>query len=295
MLFERAPTAAHGDYYEKALFNTILASQCPDTGMVTYFQSTRPGYRKLYSTPFDSFWCCTGTGMENHAKYGDSIYFHGTANGPQKDSLYVNLFIASTVNWKAKSISIKQTTAFPQEGKTRLEITAPAPREFTLQIRHPYWAESATVKVNGAAAETSRKPGTFIALKRTWKSGDVVEVDLPMTLRTEALPGTTDTVAIVYGPIVLVGALGQEVKAGEDLHINERTIGQVFNDPIEVPVLAGSIAGLTASIRPAGPPLTFRTAGIGRPVDVTLVPYYQLAHQRYNMYWKIQGALPSRP
>lgn len=290
LLFERTPTAAYGDYYEKGLYNTILASQCPDTGMVTYFQSTRPGYRKLYCTPVDSFWCCTGTGMENHAKYGDSIYFHGAPGGPQADSLYVNLFIASTVNWKAMNVSLRQTTSFPQEGRTRMEIAAAAPKQFTLRIRHPSWAGTATVRVNGAAVETSRKPGTFIALKRTWKTGDVVEVDMPMALRAELLPGTTDTAAIVYGPIVLVGALGHEVKPGEDLHINERTIGQVFNDPIEVPTLAGPVAGLIASIKPAGPPLTFRTAGSGRPAEVTLVPYYQLAHQRYNMYWKINGA-----
>jgi DUF1680 family protein len=290
LLFEHNPTATYGDYYERALYNTILASQCPDTGMVTYFQSTRPGYIKLFCTPFDSFWCCTGTGIENHAKYGDSIYFRGAANGEQRDSLYINLFIASNLNWKEKGFSVKQTTSFPEAGKTRLEITVTKPVELSLKIRHPSWAATAMVRLNGASAQLSRQPGTFISLRRTWKSGDVVEVDMPMAMRREVLPGTTDTVAAVYGPIVLVGALGNEVKPGEDLHVNERTIGTVHNQPIEVPSLVGAFADLPSRIKPTGAPLTFKTDGIGKPAEVTLIPYYKMAHQHYNMYWKVQDA-----
>jgi uncharacterized protein len=290
LLFEHNPTAAYGDYYERALYNTILASQCPDTGMVTYFQSTRPGYIKLFCTPFDSFWCCTGTGIENHAKYGDSIYFRGAANGEQRNSLYVNLFIASTLNWQEKGLTLNQTTSFPEAGKTRLEITVTKPVELSLKIRHPSWAATATVKLNGASTQTSRQPGSFISLKRTWKNGDVLEVDMPMAMKMEVLPGTADTVAAVYGPIVLVGALGNEVKPGEDLHVNERTIGTVHNQPIDVPTFVGAVADLPSRIKPAGAPLTFRTDGVGKPTDVTLVPYYKMAHQHYNMYWKVQGA-----
>jgi uncharacterized protein len=290
LLFANDPAAAYGDYYEKALYNTILASQDPDTGMVTYFQSTRPGYIKLFCTPFDSFWCCTGTGIENHAKYADSIYFRGAPGGPQRDALYVNLFIASALSWKEKGLTLRQATSFPEAGRTRLEITAAAPVELALHIRHPAWAAGAAVRVNGVAAEVPGGPGSFIALKRTWKAGDVVEVDLPMALRMELLPGTTDTAAVVYGPIVLVGALGHEVKPGEDLHVNERTIGSVFNEPIEVPALAGELARIPERIKPGNAPLTFKTEGIGRPADVTLIPYYRMAHQHYNMYWKLQTA-----
>ena len=286
----RDPAAAYGDYYEKTLYNTILASQDADTGMMTYFQSTRPGYIKLFCTPFDSFWCCTGTGIENHAKYGDSIYFQGAPGGPERDALYVNLFIASTLNWKERGVSLRQTTSFPEAGRTRLEITSATPQEFDLRLRHPVWAATASVRVNGAAAVMSRQPSSFIALKRVWKSGDVVEMEMPMALRMELLPGTIDTAAVVYGPIVLVGALGHAVKPGEDLHVNERTIGTVLNEPVEVPTLAGGLEDIPHKIKPAGAPLTFKTDGIGRPGDVTLVPYFQTAHQHYNMYWKIQGA-----
>ncbi len=290
LLFTRTPTADYGDYYERTLCNTILGSQDPDSGMVTYFQSTRPGYLKLFCTPFDSFWCCTGTGIENHAKYGDSIYFHGATGSGQADTLFVNLFIASTLSWKEKGVTLRQTTSFPEAGKMRLEITAATAREFSLNLRHPAWAATAMVKVNGAAAETSRTPGAYLALKRTWKTGDVIEVETPMALRTELLPGTTDTAAVMYGPLVLVGALGHEVKPGEDLQVNEREIGNRFREPIEIPTLAGPLGDIPAKIKPAGAPLTFKTDGIGLPGDVTLIPYHQTAHQHYNMYWKIQGA-----
>jgi DUF1680 family protein len=290
LLFAKDPTAAYGDYYERTLYNTILASQDPDTGMMTYFQSTRPGYLKLFCTPFDSFWCCTGTGIENHAKYGDSIYFRGDSNGPQPDALYVNLFIASTLNWKEKGVTLEQTTSFPEQGRTRLEIKSVSLQDFTLHIRHPGWAANASVAINGVAAQTSSQPGSFIELKRSWKTGDIIEVSLPMQLHLELLPGATDTAAVVYGPIVLVGALGHEVKPGDDLHVNERTIGSVFNDRIEVPTFAGDLASIPSKIKPSGAPLAFKTDGLGRPGDVTLVPYYKMAHQHYNMYWRIQNA-----
>lgn len=288
ILFAGNPTAAYADYYERTLYNAILGSQDLNTGMMTYFQSTRPGYIKLFCTPFDSFWCCTGTGIENHAKYGDSIYFCGRPDSP--DSLYVNLFMASTLNWKAKGIFLTQSTSFPEASKTRLEIKADSAKKFALNIRHPGWAKISTVSINGKIAKLSRNPGSYITLKRHWQSGDVIEVDMPMELRMELLPETTDTAAVVYGPIVLVGALGHEVKPGENLHVNERSIGFVFNNPITVPMLAGELAGIPAKIKPADAPLTFKTGAIGQPEDVTLIPYYKIALQHYNMYWKIQNA-----
>lgn len=290
MLFAGNPTAAYADYYERTLCNAILGSQDPNTGMMTYFQSTKPGYIKLFCTPFDSFWCCTGTGIENHAKYGDSIYFCGKPEGSPADSLYVNLFMASTLNWKEKGITFTQITSFPEAGKSRLEIKAASPQNFALNIRHPGWAKTATVRVNGKTAKTSHTPSSFIMLDRRWKNGDVIEVDMPMELRMELLPGTTDTAAAVYGPIVLVGALGHEVKPGDNLHINERSIGSVLNVPINVPTFAGELAGIPGKIKPSTAPLIFKTDAVGHPEDVTLVPYYKMALQHYNMYWKIQNA-----
>ena len=282
-LFALDPEAKYFDYYERALYNSILASQDPESGMVTYFQPTRPGYLKLYCTPTDSFWCCTGSGIENHAKYGDSIYFHDA------DSLYVNLFIPSKLNWREKGLTVTQSTRFPEQDKTKLRFDCEKPVKLTLRIRHPAWCPSVKLTINGRAFTTSRQPGRYIEASRLWKSGDIVEVHLPMTLRTEALPGNPDVVAILYGPIVLAGQLGRKgLTPGADIIVNERTTGDVLNDEVEIPVLRGRSSEILKQIKPAKElPLAFQTKGIGSPHDVTLIPYYRIAHERYNLYWKL--------
>lgn len=282
-LFALEPTAGYADFYELALYNCILASQDPDSGMMTYFQPIRPGYPKLYCSPFDSFWCCTGTGIENHAKYGDSIYFRQGL-----DELYVNLFIPSTLTWKEKNLSVTQTTRFPEVGKTTLKMTAKAPVALTLNVRHPGWCDKVAVTINGKLWETTSEPGTYIKINRTWQDGDVVEVELPMALHSVLLPGTKDTVAFMYGPIVLAGKLGQQgMTPGSDTIINERNYGTPLNEPVEVPILAGDPATLVKQLKPSGDaPLTFITNGIGQPHDVTLIPYWKIAHERYSIYWK---------
>jgi uncharacterized protein len=281
-LFQHAPSAAYGDYYERALYNGILASQDPDSGMMTYFQATRPGYVRLFHTPERSFWCCTGTGMENHAKYGDSIYFHGP------DALWVNLFIPSSVTWKEQGLRLRQTTAFPDSPVSRLGVTVERPVRLALHVRQPGWCTGMTIRVNGRSwkADASDTTG-FIAIDREWRSGDVVEVDLPMTLRVEPLPGTTDIVAFLYGPIVLAGRLGREGLApGSQIIVNERESGTMLNAEVEIPVLVGDPATLLERVQQdAHDSLTFRTSGIGRPADVELAPYYRVAHERYNLYW----------
>jgi DUF1680 family protein len=158
LLFCEEPDPGYADYYELALYNSILAAQDPDTGWNTYFQPTRPGYLKLYHTPIDSFWCCTGSGIENHAKYGDSIYFKSA------DALYVNLFIPSEVSWREKGLVVRQTTKFPEEDATRFTITAERPVRATLNIRVPGWAEGAAVTVNGAALGAPVTPRSYASV-----------------------------------------------------------------------------------------------------------------------------------
>jgi DUF1680 family protein len=281
-LFALEPSVPYADYYERALYNSILASQDPDSGMMTYFQSTRPGYLKLYCTPFDSFWCCTGSGMENHAKYGDSIYFHDA------ESLFVNLFIPSTLHWKEKGLKITQTNRFPDEQQTRLRFSSHGPLKLKLNIRHPNWCKEMTITINGRRTVNSQTPGSYVAVERVWHDGDSVEVQLPMTLRVEDLPGRPELVALLYGPIVLAGRLGQKgLTAGSDLIVNERTIGDVLKDSVEVPWLAGDADHIVTRVRRLpGPTLTFQTQGLGQPHDVSLIPYYRIAHERYTIYWQ---------
>lgn len=286
MLFQDTPSVVHADYYERALYNGILASQDPETGMTTYFQATRPGYVRLFHTPEKSFWCCTGSGMENHAKYGDSIYFH------DRDALWINLFIPSVVTWKDAGLTLRQTTTFPEAPRTRLTVTVDRPVRVTLNLRRPGWCRRIIMHVNGVRWKGGVAANGYVGIRREWRTGDVVDVELPMTLRTETLPGTTDLVAFVYGPIVLAGRLGREGLApGNQIIVNERESGTMLNMPVEVPVLLSGLSTLPKRIRQdPHAPLTFRTAGVGRPTDVELVPYYRLAHERYNLYWKVVPA-----
>jgi DUF1680 family protein len=281
MLFELNPSASYADFYERALYNDILASQDPDTGTVTYFQGNRPGYMKLYCTPIDSFWCCTGTGMENHAKYNDSIYFKGS------DSIYVNLFIPSVVRLQP-GVSLTQRTRFPEVPSTKLEWKTDRPVEIAVRLRHPHWCRTATVRVNGRPVVESREAGSYIEVKRQWKSGDVIELETPMELRAVPLPGNDRIIAFMYGPVVLAGALGSEgIPPGGDLNVNERLYGAVLNMPFTAPTLTGYPETLLQQARPAAAPLTFTIPASGAASSVKLVPYYSIAHQRYATYWKL--------
>jgi DUF1680 family protein len=281
-LFLHDPRAEYADYYERTLYNGILASQDPDSGMATYFQGARPGYMKLYHTTEDSFWCCTGTGMENHVKYRDAIYFH------DGDALYVNLFVPSSVRWKEKGAVLSQATTFPEAPMTTLRWKLPRPTQLALKLRHPRWSRTAIVLINGVEAARSNTPGSYVELKRTWRSGDQVELRLAMETSAESAPAAPDIVAFTYGPLVLAGALGREGLApGTDIIVNERKYGSYNDTPFTAPTLAGDPRALAKGIRARDKPLEFTIASAeGEPVR--LIPYYRIAHERYATYWQVR-------
>ena len=280
-LFEIDPSAHYGDFYERALYNSILASQDPDTGMVTYFQGNRPGYMKLYCTPVDSFWCCTGSGMENHAKYNDSIYFQSS------DSIYVNLFIPSVVKMQ-NGATLTQTNQFPEKASTRLQWKTDQPLQKVLKVRHPDWCRAVTVKINGKQFVQSKRAGSYIELKRLWRDGDTVEVDLPMELRAIPLQGNPAIVAFVYGPIVLAGDVGNEgIASGADITVNERLYGSVLSKSVPLPILTGDASSLVRLAKPADTAMTFTLPASGSSAHVKLIPYYKVAHRRYITYWEL--------
>jgi uncharacterized protein len=284
-LFQHDPSSTYADYYERVLYNSILGSQDPVSGMMTYFQATRPGYLKLYCTPTRSFWCCTGTGMENHAKYGDSIYFRDA------DSLYVNLFIPSVVTWREKGVTLRQVTGFPESAATRLTVEAAKPTEFTLKVRHPRWCGEVTVHVNSHRSMVSRSSGRYVELKRSWRMGDVIDIALPMQVYVEELPSHPTILALLCGPIALAGRFGSEgIGPGEDLIANERTYGEVLDRPVDVPAWLGRPQNFPGSVVASGDgSLTFRARGFEHGKEVELVPYYRIAHERYNLYWSAPG------
>jgi DUF1680 family protein len=283
-LFTQQPDALYADYYERALYGGILASQDPDSGMMTYFQATRPGYVKLYCTPTDSFWCCTGSGMENHAKYGDSIYFR------DHQTLYVNLFIASELTWHEQNLRLTQSTRFPDEDSTQLSIHVPKPTRVRLRIRQPAWCLRAVVSVNGRRS-VERKPSSYVEIDRIWKDGDVVDVQFDMQLRLEPLPNTPQVAAVLFGPIVLAARLGSAgMPHGADTIVNERTYGEILDLPMKMPRLALTPGNLRERVRRnAASELSFSVRALERDQPLELRPYHRIAHERYNLYWHIES------
>ena len=264
-LFEWEPRAEYIDFYERAHINHILASQNPESGMMSYFVPLSSGAHRTYSTPFDDWTCCHGSGMENHTKHGDSVYFH---QGSQK--LFVNLFVPTELNWREAGISLKQESDFPYDGRIKLTITDGADAEFELAIRHPSWATGEiSVEVNGQVASTSSKPSSYFSIIRTWKVGDEVTFTLPMELYTEAMPDNPNRFAILYGPVVLAADLGLE-----------------SDSPSRTPVLITASMPISDWLRPiAGESLAFLTTGVGRPSDLKLRPFFELYRERYAVYF----------
>lgn len=260
-LFFTDPTRVdYLDYYERTLYNHILASQNPGSthGFQCYYVPLRAGGIKTYSNDYNSFVCCHGTGMESNTKYGESIYFHG---GSQTggNTLYVNLFIPSVLTWPVRGITVRQDTTYPSAASTRLTITGSG--QIDLRIRIPSWATGAQVAVNGAAQTVAA--GAFAVLNRTWASGDVVDVSLPMAVRRESTPDSATTQAVLVGPVVLAGAYGTTNLSA-------------------LPTLNPS------TIAPTSTPLEYTTG------SVRLLPFYRMHGQRYSVYWTV-GSTPPLP
>ncbi len=281
-LFQWSPSGELMDFYERALLNHILASQDPATGMMIYYCPLKPGAFKTYSRPDDSFWCCVGTGMENHAKYADTIYFR------DEDSLYLNLFIPSELTFREKGLVLRQETRFPAEDLTRLTFEPEGPLRLALKVRHPGWARGGiAVRINGREEPVANAPGSYATIRREWRKGDVVQVRLPMSLRLEAMPDDPRKVALLFGPVVLAGDLGQE-GLSDSVRYGPGTPPLSRVPPVEVPAFVGDAQRVLDKVVPLpGEPLRFHTEGLGRPRDVTLIPFYEASRQRYSVYWNV--------
>jgi DUF1680 family protein len=259
LFFTNPARADYLDYYERALFNQVLGQQDPNSahGFVAYYTPLRAGGIKTYSNDYNNFTCDHGSGMESNTKYADTIYFFSG------DTLYVNLFIASTLTWSAKGITIRQDTTFPEAGSSRLTITGSGPID--LRIRIPRWASGAQLRVNGTPQSVATTPGSYATLSRTWASGDTVDITLPMALTRESTPDSPTTQAVLVGPIVLSGAYGT-------------------NNLSALPTLTPS------TLQPTSTPLQYTaTASTGA---VTLVPFYKMHGQRYTVYWNVTTTTP---
>jgi DUF1680 family protein len=253
----------YADYYERAFFNGILGTQRADTGQLLYYVPLASGLAKQWGTPYDSFWCCYGTGVESFAKLGDSIFFH------DPDGIYVNLFVAATVSWRERGLRLEQVTRFPAEEGTTLVLHLDRPSTFALNVRVPYWVGPAvTVTVNGQAQAVQARPTSYLRLARTWSDGDRVEVRLPMSLHAAPMPDDPELVAVMYGPLVLAGL--------------DPAPGTCFlADPTDPAQWVEKLPDA---------PLVFQTKAGILPTPLRLIPWYQVIDEKYGIYWTVTKA-----
>jgi len=285
-LFSLRPDAHYAEFHERALFNHILASIDPEDGRTCYMVPVGRSVRHEYADMFRNFTCCVGTGMESHALHAYGIYYESG------DKLWVNLYAPSTADWADAGVKLHMDTDFPEGESATLKLTLDSPRQFVLTLRRPGWAgDGFSVKVNGqpvpedviaplhdvpesgrqVADRRLQKSGSYVELKRTWKTGDTVELILPKTLRVEPLPDNRRRVAIMWGPLVLAGDLGPEQQN------RQRT-----------PIFIAAERPVEEWIKPAGDkPGHFRSDGVGRERDVDFVPFYRLHRRTYAVYWDL--------
>ena len=285
------PDPRYVDYYERALYNHILSSQEPDKGGFVYFTPMRPGHYRVYSQPETSMWCCVGSGLENHTKYGEFIYAH------QQDTLYVNLFIPSQLNWKEQGVTLTQETLFPDDEKVTLRIDKAAKKKLTLMIRIPEWAGNSKgyeITINGKKHLSDIQAGTstYLPLRRKWKKGDVITFHLPMKVSLEQIPDKKDYYAFLYGPIVLATSTGTENLDG--IYADDSRGGHIAHGrqkPLqEVPMLIGNPDSIRHSLHKlSGSKLAFSYDGNVYPAQnkpLELVPFFRLHNTRYAVYFR---------
>jgi len=269
-LFAVAPKASIMDYYERTLYNHILASIDPNSGMTTYFTSLRMGGRKRFSNREHSFTCCMGTGMENHVKYNESIYFRSTAD----NGIFVNLYIPSVLEYGAGNLRITLQTGLPKSDEVLLAVRNPNKTAFPLYLRRPHWADGFRVWVNGVEVVPEVDPETgYVAVRRVWGANDAVKLLVGNRLRTESMPDNPDRRAIFYGPVVLAAKLGFEEP-----------------DPLQgVPVLVDDSENPEDWVQIENiNTLAFVTkAKVAHPHPVELQPLNQLVNEHYTVYWDV--------
>lgn len=284
-LHRRNPEARYADFYELATFNHILSSQHPEHGGYVYFTSARPRHYRNYSAPNEAMWCCVGTGMENHGKYGQFVYTK------KSDNLFVNLFVASELNWKERGIVLRQETGFPYAETSKITI-AQGKGQFTLQVRYPGWVKPGAfqVKVNGKPVTIVTGPSSYVAVSRQWKKGDVVELTFPMHNSVKYLPNLPQYIALMHGPIMLAMKTGTEDLVrliADDSRFGQLAVGKKL--PVDkAPILINNdLEAIANQLQPvAGKPLHFTiSTKMENEIRNELMPFFELHDARYMMYW----------
>ena len=286
------PNGMYGDFYETAMFNHILSAQHPQHGGYVYFTPARPRHYRNYSAPNEAMWCCVGTGMEDHGKYGQFVWTHDKGVKAENDALYVNLFVASELNWKDRKMVIRQQTAFPYAESSVVEV-AKGKGTFILKVRKPSWCENFTVKGVGFDADSYEENG-FVCMKRKWKKGDQVKISMPMHAYIKPMINVPQYVAIMYGPILLGMKTGTEDM--RSLIADDSRFGQYAGGKKlaldEAPILLPKhLDDIAKDLKPVpGKPLHFKLATrMENAIDGELQPFFEIHDSRYMMYWLALG------
>lgn len=286
------PNGMYGDFYETAMFNHILSAQHPQHGGYVYFTSARPRHYRNYSAPNEAMWCCVGTGMEDHGKYGQFVWTHDKGVKAEDDALYMNLFVASELNWKDRKMVIRQQTAFPYAETSVVEV-AKGKGTFILKVRKPSWCENFTVKGVGFDADSYEENG-FVCIKRKWKKGDQVKISMPMHAYIKPMINVPQYVAIMYGPILLGMKTGTEDM--RSLIADDSRFGQYAGGKKlaldEAPILLPKhLDDIAKNLKPVpGKPLHFKLAThMENTIDGELQPFFEIHDSRYMMYWLALG------
>lgn len=290
-LYRLDPQPRYADFYERTLFNHILSSQHPQHGGLVYFTPIRPRHYRVYSQPQTCFWCCVGTGIENHGRHGAFAYAH------DERSLTVNLYMASRLKWRECDLILRQDTRFPDEELSRLSLQLRKPQRFRLRLRHPHWLEGPlNVRVNGKPWPLQSITSSYASIEREWADGDLVEIALPMRTRAEGLPDGSDYLALMHGPIVLAARTGTEELDG--LIADDGRGSHIAPGPYlpldRAPMLVGDREALAAQVRPVpGRSLTFEADGLIQPAAfnaLQLEPLFRVHDARYVVYWRTATA-----
>ncbi len=278
-LFERNPRAELADYYERALYNHVLASVAPDSGAMTYFTPLHGDFRTYLNGSF----CCMGSGIENTPRYNEGIYFH------KDDALWVNLYIPSELSWRDTGMVLRQQGDITRGDPVRFRIVKPGADAVTLNVRVPAWvAKPVTVRINGKPQRVDAKPSSYIALRRKWKAGDVIDLTLPAGLRLEQARDDASMVSLFHGPVLLAGELGKDNMPASDVGDKDAYLKIA---PVPVPDLAATSGNPADWLVPvAGDPSAFRIRDAGPASGIVVRPLFDLHHQRYAAYWHLKTA-----
>ncbi len=289
LLFLSSPHVKYIDYYERTLYNHILSTINTQRPGLVYFTPMHPCHYRVYSTVENSFWCCVGTGMENHAKYGEMIYAH------EENSLWVNLFIASQLNWKEKQLTLIQNTEFPYKESTLLTIQTKKKQKLTFYIRKPSWIKDKflMVSINNQQPIQIKSDNGYITIDREWKNGDKIEIQLPQSLSVEYLPDRSPWVSFLYGPIVLANVCDTSQQVG--LWADDSRMAHVANGPLypinEQPFIISEHNDLLKKVKKTDENKLLFILPVRTPREeethLILKPFFEVMASRYTIYFPV--------